>query len=66
MLVIIIVSLFFLFLHIGRPLNVLFTTILFDSFLYSLVYYKTKNLAAPIIAHAISNFFLIIPSLIFL
>lgn len=59
------VSLIFLFLHIGRDFNILFTTILIDSFIYSIIYYKTKNLVAPIIAHSISNSFIILRLYIF-
>lgn len=60
-----VVSLTFLFMHIGRPLNVLFTIILFDSFVYSLVYWKTRNLIAPMTAHAISNLFVILRVILF-
>ncbi len=63
--IIIVVSLIFLFFHTGRSLDVLLTKILFDSFVFSIVYYKTRNLAAPMIAHSISNFFVILRVFVF-
>ena len=59
------VSIAFLSMHIGREPNVLFTTILFNSFVYSLVYWKTRNLIAPMTAHAISNLFVILRVILF-
>jgi len=65
-LVVVIVSITFLMMHWGRPPEIMLTTLLIDSFVYSLLYYKTKNLAAPITAHAISNLFVILRPFIFL
>ena len=64
--IIFLISLAFLSVHIGRESEVLFTTILFDSFVFSLVYYKSNNLAAPIVAHAISNLFVVARPFVFL
>ncbi|MBN1860311.1 MAG: CPBP family intramembrane metalloprotease [Candidatus Thermoplasmatota archaeon] len=63
--VVIAVSLAFLFLHVGRGLDVLLTTILFSSFIDSIVYYKTRNLAAPMTAHAIYNLFVLLRPFVF-
>ena len=64
--VVTIISVSFMLMHWGRPLEIMFTTLLIDSFAYSLLYYKTKNLVAPITAHAISNLFVVVRPLIFL
>lgn len=59
------VSLIFWSFHLGRPPDKLFTILLIDSFAYSLLYLKTRNLAAPITAHAISNLFIILRTIVF-
>lgn len=53
--IIIVISFAFLFVHIGRNIETLLTKFLFDSFVFSIIYYKTRNLLTPIIAHSISN-----------
>lgn len=58
------VSLAFVFMHTGREPQVLFTAILFNSFAYSIVYWRTGNLAAPMTAHAISNLFVILGAIL--
>jgi membrane protease YdiL (CAAX protease family) len=60
--IIIIISLAFLFVHVGREVELLFTKFLLDSFVFSIIYYKSKNLSVPIIAHSISNFFVLFRS----
>lgn len=64
--IIVLISLAFLSVHVGKEPEILFTTVLFDSFVFSLVYYKTKNLSAPIIAHAVSNLFVVARPFVFL
>jgi membrane protease YdiL (CAAX protease family) len=64
--IIVLISLAFLSVHVGREPGILFTTVLFDSFVFSLVYYKTRNLSAPIIAHAVSNLFVVARPFVFL
>jgi membrane protease YdiL (CAAX protease family) len=63
--VVIIVSLSFWIMHWGRPLEIMFTTLLIDSFVFSLLYLKTRNLMAPITAHAVSNLFIILRTIVF-
>jgi membrane protease YdiL (CAAX protease family) len=63
--VIIIVSFVFWFLHYNWNIQLLFTKILFDAFAFSFVFYKTKNLIAPILAHSITNLFVLLPVFIF-
>ena len=63
-LIVIIISGAFLIVHTGRNVELLLTKFLFDSFAYSIIYYKSKNLLVPIIAHSISNLFILFRQII--
>ncbi len=58
--VILVISFAFLYVHIGREVELLLTKFLIDSFIFSIIYYKTKNITAPILAHSISNMFVLL------
>ncbi len=62
--IIVIISLVFLFFHYGRDTTLFLTKFVFDSFAFSILYYKTKNLMTPILAHSIANLFVLIQSII--
>jgi len=61
--IIVIISLVFLFFHYDRNTTLFLTKFVFDSFAYSLLYYKTKNLMTPILAHSIANLFVLIQAI---
>jgi len=58
--IIVVISLVFLFFHYDRNINLFLTKFVFDSFAYSILYYKTKNLMTPILAHSIANLFVML------
>lgn len=63
-LIILIVSVFFLMAHIDRepkPMIVIFITSIF----YTAAYYKTRNIALPIVAHFFYNLFVILQPYVF-
>jgi membrane protease YdiL (CAAX protease family) len=53
--VIVVISGAFLVVHSDRSIAVVVTKVLFDSVVFSVVYYKSKSLVAPIVAHAVAN-----------
>jgi len=63
-LIIIIITGTFLIVHTGRNVELLLTKFLFDSFVFSIVYYKSKSLLVPILAHSISNLFVLFRQII--
>jgi membrane protease YdiL (CAAX protease family) len=63
--IIVIISLVFLFFHYDRDTTLFLTKFVFDSFAFSILYYKTKNLMTPIMAHSIANLFVLLQSFIF-
>ena len=62
--IIVVISFVFLFFHYDRNTTLLLTKFLFNSFAYSILYYRTRNLIAPIFAHSISNLFVLLQTFI--
>jgi len=58
--VLVLASLIFLLLHCDREPVLLLTELLFDSFAYSFIYYKMRNLLSPILTHSLSNLLLLL------
>jgi len=61
--IILVVSLFFLFAHYGREPRLLFV-IFVTSVIYTAAYYKTKNIIVAILAHSLYNLFVILRVLV--
>lgn len=57
--IILIVSLFFLFAHVDREPKLLFV-IFIASVVYTVAYHKTRNILVPILAHSVYNLFIIL------
>ena len=59
LIIIITVSLFFLFAHFEREPRLLFV-IFVTSVIYTIAYFKTRNIIVPILAHSVYNLFVLL------